>query len=184
MVNGGMGRDGLSLSSNDFELFGFPQQFDIDIAALDQTWKQLQKQVHPDQFSAQGAADKRLAMQWSVRVNEAYQRLKHPVRRAAYLCELHGEPVNAEHNTRMPSEFLIQQMQWREELEESLEARQIEQLQHQVRQEKNLLLQQCAQAIDQASDYSLASQKVRALMFIERFEQDLDNRLEHLDNIS
>ncbi|NCV63168.1 MAG: Fe-S protein assembly co-chaperone HscB, partial [Betaproteobacteria bacterium] len=145
MVNGGMGRDGLSLSSNDFELFGLPQQFDIDTAALDQTWKQLQKQVHPDQFSAQGAADKRLAMQWSVRVNEAYQRLKHPVRRAAYLCELHGEPVNAEHNTRMPSEFLIQQMQWREELEESIEARQIEQLQHQVRQEKNLLLQQCAQ---------------------------------------
>ena len=86
MVNGGMGRDGLSLSSNDVELFGLPQQFDIDTAALDQTWKQLQKQVHPDQFSAQGAADKRLAMQWSVRVNEAYQRLKHPVRRAAYLC--------------------------------------------------------------------------------------------------
>jgi molecular chaperone HscB len=184
MVSGGIGNGALSLSINDFALFGLPQQFDIDSAALDHTWKQLQKQVHPDQFSAQGAADKRLAMQWSVRVNEAYQRLKHPVKRAAYLCELHGVSVNAEHNTSMPSEFLIQQMQWREELEESMEARQIEQLQHQVRQEKNLLLQQCAQAIDQASNHSLASQKVRALMFIERFEHDLDNRLAHLDNIS
>lgn len=184
MVNGGLGRDGLSLSSNDFELFGLAQQFDIDASALDHTWKQLQKQVHPDQFISQGAADKRLAMQWSVRVNEAYQRLKHPLKRAAYLCELHGAPIHAEHNTSMPSEFLIQQMQWREELEECIEAPQIEQLQNKVRQEKIILLQQCAHAIDNAFDYSLASQNVRALMFIERFEQDLDNRLEHLDNIS
>ena len=184
MVSGGIGGGGLSLSSNDFELFGLPQQFDTDTNALDHTWKQLQKQVHPDQFSAQGAADKRWAMQWSVRVNEAYQRLKHPVKRAAYLCQLRGVPVNAEHNTSMPAEFLVQQMQWREELEDSVDTQQVEQLQQHVRQEKNHLLQQCAQALDQQSDHLLASQKVRALMFIERFEQDLHNRLERLDNIS
>jgi len=184
MVSGGIGGGGLSLSSNDFELFGLPQQFDTDTNALDHTWKQLQKQVHPDQFSAQGAADKRLAMQWSVRVNVAYQRLKHPVKRAAYLCQLRGVPVNAEHNTSMPAEFLVQQMQWREELEDSVYTQQVEQLQQHVRQEKNNLLQQCAQALDQQSDHLLASQKVRALMFIERFEQDLHNRLERLDNIS
>ena len=126
MVSGGIGGGGLSLSSDDFELFGLPQQFDTDTNALDHTWKQLQKQVHPDQFSAQGAADKRLAMQWSVRVNEAYQRLKHPVKRAAYLCQLRGVPVNAEHNTSMPAEFLVQQMQWREELEDSVDTQQVE----------------------------------------------------------
>ena len=75
-------------------------------------------------------------------------------------------------------------MQLREALEESMEARQIEQLQSQVQHEKKLLLQQCATALDHPSDYSLAAQKVRALMFIERFEHDLDNRLAHLDNIS
>jgi molecular chaperone HscB len=182
MVSGGIGRGELSLSSNDFELFGLPQQFDTDTNALDHTWKQVQKQVHPDQFSAQGAADKRLAMQWSVRVNEAYQRLKHPVKRAAYLCQLRGVPVNAEHNTSMPAEFLVQQMQWREELDEATDSVAIEALQQQMALEKQKLLQQCAQALDQQSDHLLASQKVRALMFIERFEQDLDNRLERLDN--
>ena len=184
MVSGGIGRGELSLSSNDFELFGLPQQFDTDTNALDHTWKQLQKQVHPDQFSAQAAADKRLAMQWSVRVNEAYQRLKHPVKRAAYLCQLRGVPVNAEHNTSMPAEFLVQQMQWREELDEATDSVAIEALQQQMALEKQKLLQQCAQALDQQSDHLLASQKVRALMFIERFEQDLHNRLERLDNIS
>jgi len=184
MVSGGIGGVGLSLSSNDFELFGIPQQYHLDGNALDTTWKQLQKQVHPDQFSSQGAADKRLAMQWSVRVNEAYQRLKHPVRRAAYLCELRGVPVNAENNTSMPSAFLVQQMQWREELEDSVNANGIELLQHQVQQEKKKLLQQCEQALDQQGDTPLASQSVRALMFIERFEQDLDTRLERLDNLS
>jgi molecular chaperone HscB len=75
--------------------------------------------VHPDQFALQGAAEKRLAMQWSVRVNEAYQRLKNPLRRAAYLCEFHGAPLQAEDNTAMPAAFLMQQMQWREDFDEA-----------------------------------------------------------------
>ncbi|MFM7698832.1 MAG: Fe-S protein assembly co-chaperone HscB [Limnohabitans sp.] len=183
-MNGDTGSGALALSINDFALFGLPQQFDIDCAALDRQWKLLQRKVHPDQFSSKSAVDKRLAMQWSVRVNEAYDRLKHPVKRAAYLCDLQGVPLNAEHNTSMPSEFLIQQMQWREELQDSVDTHQIERLQQQVRQEKSLLLQQCAEALDQHSDYLLASEKVRTLMFIERFEQDIDHRLEQLDNIS
>ena len=182
MVSGGIGGGGLSLSSNDFELFGLPQQFDTDTNALDHTWKQLQKQVHPDQFSAQGAADKRLAMQWSVRVNEAYQRLKNPLRRAAYLCELNGAPIRAEDNTAMPHAFLIQQIQWREDLEEATDALAIEALQQQMAQEKQQLLQQCADTLDQQQDWAQAAQTVRALMFIERFEHDLDKRLERLYN--
>ena len=58
-------------------------------------------------------------MQWSVRINEAYQRLKDPLKRAAYLCELNAAPVNAENNTAMPTEFLMQQMDWREALDEA-----------------------------------------------------------------
>ena len=108
-----------SLSSSDFELFGLPERFAQDSAAIDARWKELQREVHPDKFAAQGAAAQRIAMQWSVRVNEAYQRLRDPLKRAAYLCERRGAPINAESNTAMPGDFLMQQMAWREELEEA-----------------------------------------------------------------
>jgi molecular chaperone HscB len=119
MQSAGSMKQPLSLAATDFELFELPTQFDLDRAQLDTQWKALQQQVHPDQFALQGPAEKRLAMQWSVRVNEAYQRLKNPLRRAAYLCELHGAPLLAEDNTSMPAEFLMQQMQWREDLDEA-----------------------------------------------------------------
>jgi molecular chaperone HscB len=164
-------------------LFGLEPRFQLNTSELDLQWKQLQKQVHPDHFASQGAADKRLAMQWSVRVNEAYQRLKNPLRRAAYLCGLNGAPIRAEDNTAMPAAFLMQQMQWREDLEEATDSAAIEALQHQMALEKQQLLQQCADTLDQQKNWSQAAQTVRALMFIERFEHDLDNRLERLDNI-
>ena len=75
--------------------------------------------MHPDRFAAEGAAAQRVAMQWAVRVNEAYQRLKDPLKRAAYLCELHGAPIDAENNTAMPRDFLMQQMEWREALDDA-----------------------------------------------------------------
>ena len=75
-----------SLQDDDFRLFGLPMGFELDRAALDERWKALQRQAHPDRFAAQGAAAQRVAMQWSVRINEAYQRLKDPLKRAAYWC--------------------------------------------------------------------------------------------------
>src|SRR5919112_4556640 len=104
----------LNLQSNDFELFGLPQAFAQDGQAIDARWKELQREAHPDKFAAQGQAAQRVAMQWSVRINEAYQRLKDPLKRAAYLCELRGSPINAQDNTAMPADFLMEQMEWRE----------------------------------------------------------------------
>ena len=92
----------MNLQSTDFELFGLPPRFALDAGALDVRWKELQRQVHPDKFAAQGAAAQRVAMQWSARINEAYRRLKSPLQRAAYLCELNGAPIDAENNTAMP----------------------------------------------------------------------------------
>ena len=109
----------MKLDDDDFTLFGLPRRFALDRAGLDQRWRDLQSEVHPDRFAAQGEAAQRLAMQWAVRVNEAYQRLKDPLRRGAYLCELAGAPIQAENNTAMPPAFLMQQMAWREALDEA-----------------------------------------------------------------
>ena len=107
------------LAVNDFALFELPQRFAQNRADLDARWKDLQREAHPDKFASQGTAAQRVAMQWSVRINEAYQRLKDPLRRAAYLCELGGSPIQAENNTSMPTAFLMQQMSWREDLDDA-----------------------------------------------------------------
>jgi len=168
----------MNLQSDDFELFRLPRQFEQDRATLDARWKDLQREAHPDRFAAQGDAAQRVAMQWSVRINEAYQRLKEPMQRAAYLCELHGAPVNAENNTAMPPAFLMQQMEWREALDEARNLPALEALADEVQQARRTTLQRCNQLIDQSQDYAQAVGQVRALMFIERFSDEVNTRLD------
>jgi len=168
----------VNLHSSDFELFRVLQQFAQDGLVLDTRWKELQREAHPDRFAAQGAAAQRVAMQWSVRINEAYQRLKDPLKRAAYLCELNGAPVNAENNTAMPPAFLMQQMEWRETLEDARGLAELEKLADQVAQARRDALHTCGRLIDQARDFAQAVGQVRALMFIERFAQEVDARLD------
>lgn len=171
----------MNLQSNDFELFGLAQTFAQDKTQIDARWKDLQRQAHPDKFADQGAAAQRIAMQWSVRINEAYQRLKDPLKRAAYLCELHSAPVNAENNTAMPPAFLMQQMAWREALDEAEGAEDLEQISQQVQQASREVLQKIEQLIDQQQAYTEAVGQVRALMFVERFAADVDKRLDQLE---
>lgn len=171
-----------SLQSNDFELFDLTQRFAQDRAQLDTRWKDLQREAHPDKFAAQGAAAQRMAMQWSVRINEAYQRLKDPLKRAAYLCELNGAPVNAENNTAMPAAFLMQQMEWREELDEAKTAQDIQQISQQVQQARRSMLQNIERQIDEHHAFAEAVAQVRALMFVERFEDDVNTRLDQIEN--
>ena len=171
----------MNLQSDDFELFGLERRFAQDRALIDARWKDLQRQAHPDKFSAQGAAAQRIAMQWSVRINEAYQRLKVPLKRAAYLCELHGSPVDAENNTAMPASFLMQQMQWREELDDANGAEDLEKIRLQVKQAEREMLNQLEQLIDCDADFGAAVGQVRALMFIERFARDVDTRLDAIE---
>ena len=172
----------MNLQSDDFELFGLTQKFAQDRAAIDARWKDLQREAHPDKFAAQGAAAQRVAMQWSVRINEAYQRLKDPLRRAAYLCELHGAPVNAENNTAMPAEFLMQQMAWREALEDAQDTAALDTLSDEVNHSRRGVLQRCEQLIDAEQDYAGAVAQVRALMFIDRFAQDIEARYESMES--
>jgi len=171
----------VNLQSNDFELFGVSQQFAQDRAALDARWKALQREAHPDKFAAQGAAAQRVAMQWSARINEAYQRLKDPLKRAAYLCELGGAPIQAHSNTAMPAPFLMQQMEWREALDDAQGLPALEGLRDNVELSKQQLQARCAQLLDAQHDYRSAVQVVREWMFIEKFAQDLDHAFDKFD---
>jgi molecular chaperone HscB len=169
-----------SLQSNDFELFDLPVRFAQDRAAIDARWKELQREAHPDRFAAQGAAAQRLAMQWSVRINEAYQRLKDPLKRASYLCELRGAPINAENNTAMPADFLMQQMAWREALEDAKNLHEMEEISSGVNRDGREQLLKIERSIDLENDYPAAAQQVRSLMFIERFASEVDARIDQL----
>ena len=170
----------MNLQSTDFELFGVPMRFAQDRAQLDARWKELQREAHPDKFAAQGAAAQRVAMQWSVRINEAYQRLKDPLRRASYLCELHGFPINAENNTAMPADFLMRQIEWREALDDAENIDDFDKIGLQANTSKREQLLKIERMLDVDRDYAAAAQQIRSLMFVERFASEVDARIDQL----
>lgn len=170
----------MNLSDDDFTLFGLPPRQALDRAALDARRRELQAATHPDRFAAEGAAAQRVAMQWSVRVNEAWQRLKDPLSRAAYLCEQRGVPINAENNTAMPREFLLQQMAWREALDDADGAAAVQALDDTVAAEERAMQARLVALLDEQGDTTAAAAQVRALMFVTRFREALAQRLERL----
>lgn len=171
----------VKLHSSDFEIFGVPEAFAQDRAVLDARWKALQANAHPDRFAVEGAAAQRAAMQWSVRINQAYRRLKDPIARATVLCERNGAPIEAHDNTAMPGPFLVEQMQWRESLDEADGAEAVEALADAVVERERAMLAELAQMIDERRDWKAAAQQVRALMFVVRFRDAIERRLEALE---
>lgn len=168
---------------NHFELFHLPQRFSVDMMALDQAYHEVQNRVHPDKFSNATDTEKRVAMQWATRANEAYQTLKNPFKRAAYLCELNGVDLQTESNTAMPRDFLMHQMEWREALEDAKAARDInalEKLEAELRETRKAKIAHLGELLD-ASDFEGAAQGVRQLMFLEKFGEEVHAVFEKLE---
>lgn len=166
-----------------FALFHLPAQFDVDATALDQAYRDVQGQVHPDKFVNATDAEKRVAMQWATRANEAYQTLKNPQKRAQYLCELNGVDLQTESNTAMPMDFLMQQMEWREELGDARAAKDagaLDALDAQLRSARKTRLIQVGQELD-AGKFDAAAQGVRALMFLDKFGEEVQYAFEAID---
>ena len=169
---------------NHFDLFHLPQRFVLDSAVLDAAYREVQGQVHPDRFIQAGDAEKRVAMQWATRANEAYQTLKNPLKRAAYLCELNGIDLKVESNTSMPAVFLVQQMEWREALQEARAEKNssaVDALNSDWRQARKQLMQQIEARLD-VSDFAQAAQGVRQWMFLEKFGEELRTVYELIEN--
>ena len=174
------------LTRDDFSLFQLPQTFTVDLQDLDRRWKAMQKQAHPDKFSMAGASAQRVAMQWSSRINEAYRRLKTPLTRASYLCELLGAPIEAENNTTMPEAFLIEQITLRESLDDAQSIEDFERLETLVLAAIAQRHAQCSLCLDgpPAAKPQNAAQEVRAWMFLDRFLQDIQKRMAQLSEVS
>jgi molecular chaperone HscB len=171
----------MQLSDDDFSLLRLPRRQALARHELDERRRALQSQVHPDRFAAEGASAQRLATQWAVRVNEAYRRLSSSLSRAAYLCELAGEPVREHSNTAMPAAFLMRQMQWREVLEDTQKPDALTALREEVQAELREGERRLEHLIDDQADFPAACQLVREMMFVERFATAVDDRLEVLD---
>jgi molecular chaperone HscB len=168
---------------NHFDLFDLPQRFAIDASVLDKAYREVQNRVHPDKFINATDTEKRVAMQWATRANEAYQTLKNPFKRAAYLCELNGIDLQTESNTAMPGDFLMQQMEWREALDDAKAARDLvalEKLDAELQKTRKAELQRIGALLD-ADVFADAAQHVRKLMFLEKFAVEIAHILEQID---
>jgi len=168
---------------NHFDLFQLPARFGIDLGALDSAYRDVQGQVHPDRFVNASDAEKRVAMQWATRANKAYQTLRNPQKRARYLCEMNGVDVESESNTAMPAAFLMQQMEWREALGDARAAKDVdalEALDEEVKAERKTKLAAIGMQLD-AGDFHEAAQGVRALMFLDKFGEEVHKAFEALD---
>jgi molecular chaperone HscB len=166
----------MNIQDNHFALFGLPERFGIDAAALDRAYRDVQMKVHPDRFAASGPTEQRIALQWATRANEAYRVLRDPLQRAIYLCTLRGQDPADELDTKMPQTFLIQQLEWREALDEARDAtgtEAVDALRDQLDGARAGLQQEVEAALDRDDDTALATDRVRQWMFVERFGDDV-----------
>ncbi|WZB72034.1 Fe-S protein assembly co-chaperone HscB [Achromobacter xylosoxidans] len=157
-----------------FSLFGLPARFDLDTQMLESAWRTVAAQVHPDRYATASPTERRVAMQWAARANEAYRQLRDPMLRARYLCEQAGVDLQTESNTSMDPAFLMQQMSWREALDDARgDAAALASLQAELQEARGQMRARLAQLLDVDKDYAAAGQKVREWMFVEKLAQEL-----------
>ena len=173
------------LNQDFFTLFGLPRRFAMDVDRLEQAYRDRQAQVHPDRHAHRSDAEKRVAMQWATQVNEAYRTLRKPLLRARYLLELEGVDAGVETNTAMAPAFLMEQMEWREAVEEAREGGDVADLEHLhqrlAHHAHEMHASLGAQLDDPPPDLEAAADTVRRLMVIEKLQEELDDALEALE---
>jgi molecular chaperone HscB len=174
----------LDFSRDHFDLFGLPMSFALDDERLDKAYRDIQAEIHPDKFAHAGESEQRLAMQWTTKVNEAYQTLKKPFERARYLLALNGVDAMDAKNTSMPADFLMQQMEWREALEDARSDRDmaaLESLEKTLRDDARSLRAQLGVLLDEQHDYPGAGETLRKLRFMDKLQEEIGNAYEDLE---
>ena len=174
----------MSILQDHFALLGLPRRYTLDGTDLERRYRDVQSRVHPDKHAHLGDADRRQAMQWATQVNAAYQTLKNPLARGRYLLELAGHDPQVEHNTAMPTEFLVEQMELREAVAEARSGgagEVLEELSDRIRREINNQFRTLQPLLDESHDYEAAAGLVRRLMFQEKLLQEIHDALEAIE---
>ena len=162
---------------NHFDLFGLSPGFFLEKEILEKAYREIQSRVHPDRFARASDAERRASLQWTTRVNEAYQVLRNPVQRAKHLLDLQGVDVAFETNTQMPADFLLRQLEFRESLEAAVagkDAKALDALRGDLANEQKILEAKVGLLIDSRQDYATAADEVRKLMFLVRLDEEID----------
>ena len=168
-------------SRDHFELLGVPKGYAVDTARLEQGYRELQSRVHPDRFAAASEAERRVAMQWATRANEAYRTLRDPLGRARYLLKLKGFDTGEDTNTSMPPDFLMQQMEWREAVGEARrrgDAGALRALREEIAATRSEMLAMLERALDAEANYDAGCSLVRKLRFLEKLDEEIDEAME------
>ncbi|PSJ44935.1 co-chaperone HscB [Zobellella endophytica] len=165
---------------NYFELFGLPEQFALDTQTLADTYRQLQMQFHPDKFAARPERERLLAVQRAAQINDAFSTLRQPLNRAEYLLSLHDTDIRGEQQTLKDPAFLMQQMEWREQLETIPEAPDvcaaILSFERELSQASDALYHELAGQLGEYQ-WPAAADTVRKLKFMTKLQSELE-RLE------
>ncbi|RCU48787.1 MULTISPECIES: co-chaperone HscB [Corallincola] len=161
-----------------FELFDLPHRFDVKSAQLSETFRKLQSAVHPDRFGAASEQDKRIALQRSAHINDAYQTLKHPLSRAVYMLSTAGHDLKSEQKSFSDTAFLMQQMEFREQLDDIKANQDMDSLlamQSDVDAEITRYLARIGEALDAPAkgDYADVADEVRRLKFFYKLNDEL-----------
>jgi molecular chaperone HscB len=175
----------VDLSLDYFALFGLPHRFRLDDKALDRAWHALQAETHPDRHAHLPSSEQRGTIAGALRVNEAYTALKKPLTRAKYLLELAGVKQDAINGKAPAPEYLFEQLEWREAVEEARKANDIdalEQLALRLQIQADGVITHLAEQFDDRHDLEGAANTVQRLMFLDKLRLGIDNALAAFDN--
>lgn len=176
----------VDFSQNHYQIFALPVSFEIDLDALSQRYRELQWAVHPDKFASGTEQERRIAVQRTAQVNEAYDTLKQPLNRARYLLQLNGININDETDTTVDMEFLMQQMEMREQLAEIKDRDDPEgalfDLSQQIQKRTNAIVDALRTDFVDITGESLESarESVRKLQFMTKLQQEAEQLDEEL----
>ncbi len=177
------------LENNFFDLFGIEKSYTLDRLLLRDRFRELQKKFHPDNYASASEQERRLSAQYAAHINEAFTTLNDPMQRGRYILELRGVSTDDEHDTRMDPEFLMQQIELREEMEVASSS--VESLARLADKVKNEFLKReasiaeildntAASVSSQDQDLDSARHLVRELQFLNRMRSEIDDAEEAL----